>query len=258
MTKEYKLQNGTKTTEVVVYKTIQYDLFSLIPSNRPIYPVHLKRLKKLIAENNKLEQNPIRVTPSGKVLDGQHRLRAAEELSTPIFYFIDESKTSIPDIAMENWAVRRWSKRDHLNYWCEHGKEHYLALRDFLDKHDWMTISVAVAVCRGKQSNTYLGGAGREDFAMGRYRITDMSFGCKFAKAMGDFVAVTDVAKHKPFQTAISYLLMRKDYDHERMLLQLDKFGGKIKKVVDKIEYLRQLETIYNYRSREDNRVRFF
>ena len=258
MTKKYMLGVGHKAAEVIVFETIEHDLFSLIPSNRPIYPVHLKRLKKLISENNKLEQNPIRVTPDGEVLDGQHRLRAAKELGVPIFYYIDETETSIPDIAMENWAVRRWSKRDHLNYWCEQGREHYLALRDFVDKHDWMSISVAVAVCRGKQSNSYLGGAGREDFAMGRYKITDMRFACRFASAISDFITITDVAKHKPFQTAVSYLLKRTDYDHERMLEQVERYEGRVRKVVDKNEYLRQFETIYNLHAREKSRVRFF
>ena len=253
------METSTSTpTGVTIYRTRQYDLFTLIPSNRPIYSNALNRLVHAIKIRNKLAQNPIRVTPDGEVLDGQHRLRAAEMLELEIYYYIDNSDTEIMDIALENYAVRRWTHEDVLNYWCEHGMEPYLAMRDFIKHHPWVTISVAIAIMHGKQSNSYIKGQKREDFILGKYEITDMSFACRFANAIGDFMNVIDFATHKPFMASISYLLKLPAYDHERMMIQVDRAGHLLARRVNKTEYLRDLEKIYNHYAKEGNRARFF
>lgn len=248
----------SKKTGTAVYETADYDLFSLIPSNRPIYENHLKALTRRISKNNKLAMNPIRVSPEGKVLDGQHRLKVAEALGVSIYYYFDDTHTDIIEIAQENYTTRRWTLYDVLNHYCELGRESYLALRDFMQHHPWITASVALAVCDGKQANSHMKGKSKDRFVEGEYEIKDMSFGCAFASAVGDFMQHYDFADHKPFQTAVSYLLQHPQYDHERMMRQVEQYGSMVVKSVDKTSYLRQMEALYNHRLHEKNRSRFF
>ncbi len=240
-----------------IFQTTEYDLFGLIPCNRPIYPQHLKRLISAIESNNMLRQHPIRVRPNGMVLDGQHRLMAAQELGIPIYYYIDEDKTDLKDIALESAIRRTWSNADIMNLWVGLKYPHYLTLQGFIDKHPWMTISVAIAVCQGRQSNSYIKGKNREDFIAGKYKITDMAYATKFAAAIGDYMEYINFGKHKKFMQTVSYLIRHPDYDHVRMMAQMDRAGHLLTKQFTKNDYLRAVEKVYNYR-RTKKRVRFF
>lgn len=248
---------GSRPTGTEIYETKDYEVFTLIESNRPIYPAHLRRLVSAIKHNNKLQQNPIRVSPDGEVLDGQHRLEAAKELNLPIFYYIDDSDTDVTDIVAENWTVKRWTLNDVINFWCANGKESFIKLREFLEKHPWMTAPVAVAVLQGRKSNSYINGRNRERFIMGEFEITDWQYATRFANAIGDFMKLIDFANDRKFMAAISYLLRLPDYDHERMIEQMERYGTDMERQVSQTEYLRTLEEVYNKYSRL-GRTRFF
>ncbi len=240
-----------------IYKTTEYDLFALIPCNRPIYPAHLKRLINAVKSNNMLKQHPIRVRPNGMVLDGQHRLRVAQELDVPIYYYIDEDDTDLKDIALESAIRRTWSNGDILNMWAGLEYPQYQVLQAFIDKHPWMTVSVAIAICQGRQSNSYIKGKSREDFISGKYKITDMRYAVAFSQAIADFMSYVDFGRHKIFMQAISYLLRHPDYDHGTMMLQMEKAPHVLTRQFTKDDYLRLIEKVYNYRKTK-KRVRFF
>lgn len=248
----------TKPTNLEIYPTTQYDLFEMIPCNRPIYPSHLKRLTEAIKERNMLDRHPIRVTPDGEILDGQYRFLAAKELGVPIYYYIDQDDLIVEDIAIEATYRKGWMLVDVLNLHVVRKASHYCTLKGFVDKHPWMTVSVAVAVCQGKQSNSYIKGKARRDFIGGKYKITDMAYAMKFASAIGDFMEYINFAKHKKFMQTVSYLLRHPSYDHDRMMAQMDRAGHMLTKQFTKDDYLRVMEKIYNYRKTEKFRERFF
>jgi hypothetical protein len=256
---EAKMEQGTSTpTDVTVYKTTDYALFSLIPANRPIYQIHLNKLVLAIKTRNKLAQNPIRVSSDGEILDGQHRLAAAQILNVPIYYYIDHSDTDVTDIALENYTVRKWTLEDIMNYWCEQGAEEYIAMRDFRAHRPWISMSVAIAVLQGRKSNSYIKGKNREEFVLGQFKITDMTYAMKFANAISDFMEVIDFATHKPFMAAISYLLRHPEYDHERLIQKMERGGITFTKQVSQMDYLREIEGAYNHYSKKATRIRFF
>ena len=248
----------TKPVKWEIFETKDYGLFELIPCNRQINHNHLRNLTEAIQVNNQLREHPIRVRPNGMILDGQHRLLAAKELGVTLYYYIDENKTDVMDIADEAAVRRTWTLNDSLYTYVQLGLPHYMALQEFMDKHPWITVSVAVAICQGKRSNSFLKGENRRAFRRGEYKITDMRFAIQFACAIGDFMEYVEFAKHKRFMQTISYLLRHPAYDHNRMMAQMERAGHQLTRQFTKNDYLRVMEKIYNYRKTEKFRERFF
>lgn len=243
-------------SEVEVYETSDYGLFDLVPGNRKVVRDHTLTLKRAIEKRNLLHLYPIIVSPEGKVLDGQHRLAAARELKVPLFYVVSENGTDIMDIALTNHASKHWTREDYLTYWCEKGKEHYVVLKEFWGKYDWMSLSTASAICVGEPANSTLSNTQRNLFNQGEYKIMDMRFATMFASACKDFLAVFKFATERPFMAALSELLRNSRYDQERMKEKLERYPGMLIRCPDKTRYLEVLEELYNYHGRGE-KVRF-
>jgi len=84
-----------------IQSTTNYSIFTSITSNREVNEAHVKALMKSIQENNLLSINPIMVNTEFGVIDGQHRLEAAERLSERIYYIVSD-KVSKADISVLN------------------------------------------------------------------------------------------------------------------------------------------------------------
>ena len=83
-------------------RTTVFSIFS--PLNRPIDPRHLAEAGCSDQEKNLLRDNPIAVDHNGCVVDGQHRLKAAEQLGVPIYYQFTV------DMTIEDWRIKRLVK----------------------------------------------------------------------------------------------------------------------------------------------------
>lgn len=112
-----------------IQKTSDYKQFKFLDCNRPIVKNHVDRLRMSIEMNNLLHLRPIMVNENMEIIDGQHRLAAAEQLNIPVYYIVDK-KISDNDLIDINNIQRNWSMLDYYNYWLNKGKEEYIKLRD--------------------------------------------------------------------------------------------------------------------------------
>jgi len=71
-----------------VFQEKNLSRFRFSAENRPINERHLTRLVSAIKEKNLLQDFPILVSYDMVIIDGQHRLLAAQKLGLPIFYRI--------------------------------------------------------------------------------------------------------------------------------------------------------------------------
>ena len=71
-----------------VEETTDYKQFKKVKGNRGYAQRHLKNLVSSIAQNNLLQYSPIIVNDKMEVIDGQHRLAAAQSLGLPIYYVV--------------------------------------------------------------------------------------------------------------------------------------------------------------------------
>jgi hypothetical protein len=121
-----------------IQQTTNYDQFFFIKGNRPVRPA---ALIASVQQKNMLDSHPIIVSdmlgestplrPYG-IIDGQHRLKAAEELKVPIFFMVDPKLTEkdIPICQIEN----PWSFHDYLQFF-EIENKNYQFVRRIMQKN---------------------------------------------------------------------------------------------------------------------------
>lgn len=117
-----------------IEKTSNYELFDVIGENRPIDMTHVKHLAKSISKQNLLDSNPILVNENLEVIDGQHRLKAAELLGVPIYYIINRSLT-LDSMAMLNDIQKKWDYPTYISHYAARGFPDYIELKEFLKVH---------------------------------------------------------------------------------------------------------------------------
>lgn len=104
------------TDTLTIQRTTYYSQFRSISSNREVDMTHVRHLAEAIRNNNLLHLNPIIVNQDLQIIDGQHRLEAAEQLKVPIYYVVDDGIKKT-DIALLNSNQKNWSVMDYINYW---------------------------------------------------------------------------------------------------------------------------------------------
>lgn len=234
---------------VEVKSTTNYGLFNFSPLNRPIDPRHLAKLVAAIKEKNLLRDNPIAVDRNGNVVDGQHRLKAAEQLGVPIYYQITVDMT-IDDAAKINGPVKRWTMQDRMSVQMQAGSPEYLKLNEFCKRYPWLSLAVAVDL-------TYYGDRVQMDFANGGYKCNDLDFAEEVVQALLDFAEYVNYYREATFVSAVKHLLEHAEYDHQRMVEKLKYTSSMLHKCADSLAYLKVFESIYNYRTTEKYRAYF-
>ena len=117
--KQKSLTDGDDSIIVSIFKTINYDKFLLIDSNRLIKPGKISRMKEVIERKDLTNENEIKVAISDDgntliVLEGQHRFITCMELSMPIYYRFSDME--IDDIGTVNSVQDKWSLYDSLHH----------------------------------------------------------------------------------------------------------------------------------------------
>ena len=228
-----------------------YSMFRFLAGNRMISRRKVKRLIKSIKKKNLTELYPIIVNREMKILDGQHRYVACCELSLPIRYVIADD-IDITMISELNNAQDKWTAYDFLNAWCEVGLHDYKVFAGFIRKYGF-SFSVGQVLFFGRW-----GGRHYEDFREGLMKITTLKEATERAEWIHSLKDLSLYTTDRTFVLAMTQCFKNKDYDHSRMIKKLGYLGSSIKKSTNKQQYLRQLEEIYNYRTADDNKLRFW
>ncbi len=132
------MKNKEIDTVSVTYKTTNYKQFKNLDGNRNIHEPQVTRLIKAIEKKNLLHQNPILVNRDMEIIDGQHRLLAAQALGIPVHYRIEES-ANLEDTIMLNANNRKWITDDYLISYVKLLKKEYLKVQEFKDEYKLST-----------------------------------------------------------------------------------------------------------------------
>lgn len=111
-----------------VYETTDYEDFNFLEENRDISKNHVNRLKESINEGYTFP--PIIVDKHMNVVDGQHRLKAHEEVSAPV-QFIIQADMKENTLQKANSDVVKWTTPQHVEYHIKQGNENYEKLKEF-------------------------------------------------------------------------------------------------------------------------------
>jgi len=232
-----------------VYRTMNYERFSILQGNRSLNPLHLDRLKTAIANMDLTESNPILVNDSFQIIDGQHRFEVCKILKKPIYYLLKKG-FGIREVQMLNANMKNWRLEDYMDGYCDMGKEEYLYLRSFLAQHKLgMMNSVAILSSTGGQKSVSI--------MDGTMTLPNKSRGETIAKWVEQFEPLYAGCRRKAFINALIKIHSNRQFEFSQLMSKLSFQQTKLVDCTDMKGYLVLLEEIYNYKER-GSKVRFF
>jgi len=228
-------------------KTTNYKQFKIIEENRVIMEKHVKRLMDSIKSRNLLEYKPIQVNANMEVIDGQHRLQAAQRLGIPIYYEIQKSLVK-EDMVQLN-IMRAWNTEDYLHYHVKEGKEDYIRFNNFIEKNK-LPLKVACNIVLGQgRENMHKFKDGKFQFNLVEH-TTEMQI-CWFTIDMikRENSSSSSWIMTGKFWKALLTLIRHPHFELKRWEANINKLAGRVTQKVTSKEYLKLLLDIYNWRN---------
>ena len=256
--------NQTSKEVNKVYKTSDLSMFNPTKGNRPTNPNHIRKLAHSITVNGLL-QNPIIVNEKMNVIDGQHRLKAAKEAKSSIYYIIVKDY-GLKEVQTLNLNQMNWNKKDFMNGYADMGISAYVKLRNFSLKNNDISLSNCISLCSNRDntnfniSNKFRAGKDKptnlkEVFIEGTWLGYDFTLAQEIADKLKMIKPYYDGYNRTNFIKALLGILKNKEFDFDVFLKKL-----KIKKLEDCLsitEYKLLIEEIYNYKSRNKVNLRY-
>lgn len=228
-------------------RTKDYTMFKTIGGNRDVRSRQVNKLIKAIEKKNLLKHHPILVNEGMFVIDGQHRLQAAQALGADIHYEIVNGLT-LKDVMSLNSNTSTWKLRDFINSYMRLDNPHYAELDEFVTDYGLNTLpSAALLTGAGVTGGgSHLSEAIRE----GNFKVTDRDRAHRVADVV---VALAEhstdlLQKDREFIRAINILIDNEGFDSDRLLETLKTSGWKIIKQFDYKRYILHIEELYNYK----------
>ena len=252
-----------------VYKTNDLNLFKTIKGNRPPNPQHIRRLVDSIKTNGIL-CNPILINESFEVIDGQHRLEAAKQANSLIYYFILDGY-ELKEVHALNLNQKNWTKKDFMSGYCEMGIESYVKLKDFYKKNKDYTLTNCIQFCSNISSsssssihNKYRKGNLKnlnikEIFEEGTWIGKDFDLGKDLANKVRLSKPYYKGYNRAGYVSALIGLIIYKSdvFDFNTYMHKLRLQPNALLDCTSVSSYKMLIEDIYNYRNREKVNLRF-
>jgi hypothetical protein len=234
-----------------IENTSDYSIFKQVNFNREKNLRHIKNLKAILLKENLLHLHPILVNEKMEVVDGQHRLEAAKELSLPIFYI--KSDLSYDHILNSNLFQKKLSLKDVIKFYANKDKiDSYIQLFDYLKKIDVQPKCFFGLI---------FGGINREiiDFIKsGKFQFPDNrttidKLIASYSEFMG-FVKSKRITPFSMFTTAdftIGYrnLVLSQGFNENVFLSKIEQRWFDLKPQLNSKEWTRQMIGIYNWKN---------
>lgn len=228
----------------VINSTINFKIFKTKKGNRDVSDRAVLSLVRSIEKKNMLAVNPIIVNKRMEVIDGQHRIKAAQILNTPIYYVVFDP-ASLVEIQLLNVNMKKWVYKDFLNSYIELGKKDYILFNEFKNKYNFpfgATIRILGSIDFGKDKDAH------RRFNDGRFVVEDIRGATEIAERIVELQKyVHDSVKGSSrFFDAVLMVLKHHEEQFDRIIEKLAGTGVKIYRTDVAREYLVQFEAVLN------------
>ena len=260
-----QVQNNKEVNKV--YQTSNLSIFKNIDGNRVPNLQHIKRLTNSIRVNG-MKCNPILVNESMEVIDGQHRLMAAKEAKSFVYYIIVKGY-SLSEVHTLNLNQKNWSKKDFMDGYANMGIESYIKLKEFVLKNTDFTFSDCISMCSNLSSSASF--TSSQKYRADRVNVSTIKevfeegswIGRNFDLAQ---VWANKIRMVKPYYAgynktvfvgSILALFNNDKFDFNEFLHKLKVQPVTMKDCADRQECKKLIEDIYNYKSRNKISLRY-
>jgi len=261
-----QVQKGQEVNKV--YKTNDLSIFKQIDGNRVPNLQHIKRLADSIRVYG-MKCNPILVNERMEVIDGQHRLMAAKQAESFVYYIIVNGY-SLNEVHTLNLNQKNWNKKDYMEGYANMGIESYIELRDFSIKNDDYCFNDCIALCQNTtsgntrslfsqahaKSNLKLDGSA-QIFEQGTWRTGDINIAQDMANKIRMIKPYYLGYNRTVFVGAMISLLLNELFDFNEFMHKLRLQPSAMVDCANRDQYRTLIEDIYNYKSRNKVNLRY-
>lgn len=242
------MEQTQKIQDTAMYKTRDYHEFKFLSYNRQLDEKRVSELSESIRKHGFLM--PILVSEEMEVADGQHRLEAAKKLNVEVSYIkYNISSEHLPLLISKlNSLSKNWKYDDYYLMWLKRGKNTYIWLGDIIKKYDITFQELYFLISSGN-------GKFHEKFKEGTLELTEtqkeriIGHCEKFKKIINFSESFKNF--NVIFRKALLQIVKNPDYSEERMIRKLENNAGSLLNCVSQIDFLLQLESVYNRGERE-------
>ncbi len=235
------------TKTFTLKSTTNYRQFSSLPGNRPVNPTHVKKLAASLAKENLMPCLPCIINKDGYIIDGQHRIAAAEKIGETVWYVVIPH-ANMTQIRFLNANLKPWGPREFAISFAQEGNPNYITLIAFHEKYKLPIASLAEllmgkAISRGGQAATAL----RD----GSFKVKNVKDAEEFIAKLKDVVPFIEgvPVRNRDFIGALREFY-NKGADHKKLVSQLQRQGS-VGKQPDHMRWLLALQDTYNYHAQE-------
>jgi len=240
-------------TKLNLNSTRNYDDFKKMVGNRDVVMAHVKILADAIKRNNLSKLIPVLVNEKMEILDGQHRVEAMRLLDQPVYYVVAKG-TTLEDVQSLNSSARSWKLSDYIDSYIKLGNKDYEILAAFMENYG-LSASLSAGLLGGQGHNT------KESRSImdGTFKVKAL----KRATEVGDYLSKIkpfidqSVFQDRNFVSAIAVVLNNPKVSKAVLRGKFTYLGPSLGRQINREEYLRELERIYNFKTRGE-RVRLF
>lgn len=235
-------------SEYKIYKTEEYDKFTLLRGNRDITATRKSKIKESINEVGYI-CNPIIVNQKMEIIDGQGRFSVLKEMKLPIYYIV------IPDIGLNeciamNMSNTRWGYMDFIKSYANKGNPNFMNLQALMNDYRWVGINTLYCACKDFFMVSNL------SIKNGTLEISDEDVAkCRQKLEAYKWLAEKDRKKiNGGFQILIKCLCFLWDMpeiDNRKLIEKLKENIYNLRKFGDAETCFNALEDIYNFNSKK-------
>lgn len=236
----------TSPSPMKVETTSNYAKFKTLMGNRFVNSSHVRKIAESLNKFNYLAYNPVLVNEEMYVIDGQHRIAAAEMLKIPV-QFVIVPGASLDTVRSLNSSLKAWTVRDFCESYVKTGNEDYVTLLDFADTYG-VQLTAAAALLAGNTKSISGGSIGRL-LRDGRFRVQNLNNALTTIENLKRIELYTEngVWISRDFIRAF-VIFCQKGGDIDKLVSQLERSPErKIRREADYRKYLLALQDIYNF-----------
>ena len=234
-----------------ILQTNNYSLFGKVDGNRTVNPTHVNNLK---ISMKKIDLKiPIVVNDKMQVIDGQHRLKARQELGFPVFYIIVNG-LGLSETQRANSCAKNWNDKDYLDSYVQQNFSHYKSYKKFRETYQFGH-SETLAILSGKNA---AGGNNSKEFREGEFSVSDLERATEWAEKIYQIEPYYKGFKRRSFLSAIIRCFKHDQYVHEDFISKLSYQSSKLVDCTSADQYLRIIDEIYNFKRKPEDKIRFF
>lgn len=229
--------------------TKDYSIFKEFSSNREVDPKHVDRLVRAIEKKNLLYVNPIIVDAYMRVIDGQHRLAAAQILQVEIFYI--ESTVDRRDISVLNSNQKNWNAMDYINYYTVEHVDAFMQLSRLMNKYPQMSLSALLTLSSSENRRSL------PELKEGHLDVLNINEAieiCEYIKDLANTFEYTFVYDSR-FPLALMKAFGSENFNPETLKKKIEAAPRSFVKCHTAKQYMEMIQEVYN-RSMSKNMIK--